>query len=145
MNSKRKEIRQKLKELLIAADTSAGRRVYSSKKTPIEHEDVPSICIYLPEENYTPHQRTGRGSASVRYRYDIEVTVEIYATESDFEALADTLDDDLQAVHDAILEDNTLGGLVNNIMPMSAATHMTTIASSPVGGIQAIYNLAYFD
>lgn len=143
MDSKRKEIRNKIKDILVNADTFARSNVHASKKTPIEFNDLPSICVYLSEEDYTSMQRTAR--RNVKYRYDIEVQVEIFDTKATDEALADGLDDDLKEVHDAILEDETLGGLVQAIMPNNAKFTIDRWGSAPVGAVQVVYNLAYFD
>ncbi len=55
MANKRKEIRQKLKELLLADNSFTGVTIFSSKQNNIVlNQQLPSITVFIDSEPATP-------------------------------------------------------------------------------------------
>lgn len=139
--SKRTIIRKKIKKLLTGA-TAAGDRVETNKQDPIwaEPGHLPAIRIYGTNELISE-----RISAPREYERGYNLAISILAIEEDGIDSEDILDLVDQQIRNVLLADNTLGGKVADIVPVSVNMDFGEEGEVENGMLTTIYNCTYGD
>ena len=109
-------IRKQVRDAVAAELAAAGLSVHPGRVWPVKRPSMPLVLVYVREEALEPVSMGGEDRLLQR-----EMTLRI-------EALAEsgrTVDDDLDAlaviIEQALANAHQLGGLVRDIMPMSAS------------------------
>jgi hypothetical protein len=115
----------------LATTTHIARRV------PLK--TLPAACLYIETENKTLHAM----SIPRRYRRELKITIELYTTAANPEALETALDNleaDLEA---AIANNETLNGLLHQSSPVSTEYTTDETSATPLGTALCTYSAVY--
>lgn len=87
---------------LIAAGTTAGSKVFSSKATPNMLTNLPSICVHTPAES---GEQVVSGQINPVFNKVFDLVIEVYVAGSN--TVADDMDALMQSVEAATYTDST--------------------------------------
>lgn len=136
------KIRQKIKELL-KDKTEAGRNVFISRTTNLDHEELPAILIYPNTERVDVFN-----SAPKDYKRTFACKIEIVgATASD-----DELDLQLETIAEQIeflievneTEDKYFGKLIDSLMLTGSQYTFTGEGQTPTGSLILDFDFVYY-
>ena len=134
----RKEIRDKITEILKDA-TDAEHRVFANRVRPLNSgSELPAILVYPKEEDYTVIDR-----ATNTKRRDLSVIVEITAAETTEDLLSDILDKISDKVEDLLDGSDKLGDLVHDIGIDTAEGALDHKGETPEGSWIITFNVTY--
>lgn len=137
MSKERKKIRHELVALL-KNKTLAGESVFGARSIPNWHEDLPAVMVYPVSEGVEKFT-----VAPWEYKRTTGFSVEVIATGSDDDILADTLDDIADQVERAIGLDDSLGGLVEMIEISSIDFDYDATGEQPIGSVTLVFTATY--
>lgn len=145
MSSTRKAIRAAV--AAAATDkTRAASRVFSNRTDPVMdkatdldngHEEFPLLLIYSSDETSEVFDESPR-----RYRRRLELKVE--GTTNVGDASDDELDDFAEEIENAVLVDDTLGGLANDVKLTGTKMVLADSGRKVIGGVTLTFEVEYF-
>lgn len=109
----RTQIRTALAAALVAANTDAGSRVFTSRLRKVEAADLPCLFLVTPEEPDT-RRAFANASAPSKLERDVVVVIEAVVKHADG---AETAVDDLLAQVEAALHANRSASTINGLIP----------------------------
>lgn len=133
---KRQQIREEVQAMLIAANTSAGANVYSNRVSAFWRSELPSISIFMRDEEATP-----RDLANKSYVRKASLSFEIHAEA--VESLDEQLDKIADEIEAAIVADQSLGGTVLGSTLLSTEIELAGEATTPIGVLTLTYQITY--
>lgn len=153
MASKRREIRNKFRDLLLGK-TDAGANVFSNRASATWSEELPIIAVYSRAESVEQ-----LNTAPLEYRRVIEMAVEIVAEGSETPgavmALEDTLDEIAEQVEKELSRDETIGETLNYFgkkVALVDALRLKTIefdfqgeGVKPTGSAIMLFDVTYYE
>ena len=136
MSHKRVAIRSAIKDILIAANTDAGTRVFSGRIDPGFKPELPAILIYSTEETVDREDITKVGLRLRTVQMVIKAAVAVSAKEE----AQDQLDDLAEQIEEAIDADELLNRTCETVW-----FDKTEFSLSPGDGenLLALVNLTY--
>lgn len=145
MSSERKAIRYAVKSALLNK-TAAADRVFANRTDPVMDqatdidagtEQFPLLLVFTRNERSEVFDESPR-----RYRRTAEVLVE--GTLNAGDQSDDALDDLAQEIENAVLVDDTLGGLVNDTKLTNTAMVLGSNGRKVIGGVTLTFEVEYF-
>lgn len=132
----RKQIRDKISQLLSSGVSLVSSRVYGSRVYPLTEAKLPAITVYTGGE---ASELNTMGLKTLSRTLSVSVDVYARATQ--------TLDDDLDAicvqVESAIASQYTLNGLSKNTVLSSTDIDFSGDAEQPVGVARLTFDVLY--
>lgn len=138
----RMDIRRKIVEILKGA-TAAEDRVFDTIPHPSQANEWPAIFVYPTAEDYTKLRVANPGVSGQVLRRDLDVAIDIVATDEDQAKLLDLLDTISEQVEDVIAASNDLGELVHDINVNNAKGVYTLEGPQPEGIWTINYAIVY--
>jgi hypothetical protein len=144
MTPPRQTIREHAR-LALLGRTRAADRISTNRKTPLiqcamergEEEQLPALLIYVGPERSEIFDESPR-----RYRRRAELTVEALAEVVD--NLDDEIDEFCQEVETALLRDDTLGGILNDLRLTGTNTAKVDTGAKLLGAAIITLEAEYF-
>lgn len=137
MTHYRKQIREKVKDILVAATTSAGDRIFSNLPLHSFAETYPLIRVWILEESSDELDMSGG-----KYRRSLQLIIE-----GRVRSTSDQLDDELDQlaieIETAMKADHTLGGLVAKSSLVRTEVALSAEGSPPPALIGLQYEVIY--
>ena len=143
-NHVRRQIRDAVEALLIAANTSAGSNVFQHRNLSLEDAKTPAINITTPNEN---SERLTMGGSSGTIERDLTLRVEGYfkssttGVQSAHQRVVNALDTLAVEIENALSADFQLGGLAKDSYLVS--TQISTDADGSVSNEVGVITLEY--
>lgn len=142
----RKLIRKAAMGMLVGK-TVAGTNVASSRPNPLSQrpsahggkEELPAIIIYTRSTKSEVFDESPR-----RYRHEAELVVECACEIKADEELDDQLDDFEQEVVDALLADDSLGGLTDDLLLTGSTNTIADAGEKLLGAVIITFQAVYF-
>lgn len=132
---KRHAIREALR-IMLDGQTQAGANVYSNRVTAFWREELPSVSIYMRDEEST--QRSLSGRSTIR---KATLAVEIHAeAKEDLDQVLDEMADEVEGVID---EDPSLSGTVQGCTLQNTEIELSGDATTPIGVLSLTYQITY--
>ena len=130
-------IREAVVAALVAANTSAGARVYSSRKPPFKRADIPAIAVYTLSETSDDRQ-----SAPREYKRKAKLAVEgaVQVGENVDDAL-DALRLEVETVMDP---DPTFGDVCSDSRLTGTELELAEQGDQMVGLLRMTYEVTYY-
>jgi hypothetical protein len=142
-------IRHAVRDLLIAAATVAGSRVFATRAIPLRENQLPAICIYTLTETVDAQESITAPRVLTR---DLSVVIEGWAAPGDnvddsMDALALEIENAMHAdpylgdvVADSMLDDTTMevleeGARIMGLVTLTYAATYRTFAPEPDAGL----------
>ena len=113
MASKREQILERIKTVVLPGTVQVGTRIYRSRAQAYSKSEAPAISISPGEDNPANAPRT-IGASLGRLDQVLPVLIEIYVRGDVPDQLADPIGVD---VHARMMADRTLGGLAHDVQP----------------------------
>lgn len=147
MAHQRKLIRKKFKDVLTAANTAAGVRVYASRTVAWRPRDLPAIAVYTMSESVDPES----ANTSPRYlQRNVQIAVEaaVMGGTGDNQPVGttdidDKMDDLAEEIERAINADETLGGLLGDCILTQTDVEMYEENEKHIGVIRLTWSGRY--
>ncbi|MCB2199656.1 hypothetical protein KQI63_09640 [bacterium] len=146
-SSKRKAIRRKVLEVLRAAD-GLPKRIYGGRLSPTWYQHLPCCLVRIHTDDVGTIRR-GPDTYEMNGRLEL-VFIDFDRTPDDdgqYDDLANDLDDYAASARVALLEDETLGGVVTDLVPAGSEelNDQTDLGEGlvAVGGLVARYQIEY--
>ena len=117
----------------LAGTTNVGTRIYRSKVTAFNRDEVPALLISWDADN--PVQTTSL--PKLDWTLDIAIAVIVRGDKPD--ELADPI---VESVHSKLMADLTLGGVATNIIP-SNTNNEAVDSDQPAGIVTLNYQIKY--
>lgn len=136
MTHQRKSIRDAIVALLTDA-TTAGASVYSSRVRAIDETDLPMILVYANTETASIYQEAPRELERV-----LSVDVKIVAKADD--DLDDALDAIADEVENVLMQDDSLGGLCDQMLLKNTELTLTPEGDTLLGSCVLTYEVNYY-
>lgn len=142
----RKLIREAAKAMLVNK-TIANANVASSRPNPLSQnpsahggtEELPAIIIYTRSTKSEVFDESPR-----RYRHEAELAVECALEIKSGEELDDQLDNFEQEVVDALLADDSLGGIAEDLMLTGSTNTIADAGEKLLGAVIITFQAVYF-
>lgn len=120
--------------------TTTGSNVFTHRVYPVQEEVLPAIIVYTSNESATRSTIGGFGNiASVSRVLSVSVEVYVKATSN----VVTTLDTIATEIEIALGDDETLGGLSEDIQLANTAIEITADGDKPVGVLRMDYEVVY--
>lgn len=132
---KRQLIREAIKDILID-NTTAGSNVYTNRVSAFWKEELPSISIFMRDEELTPRNTQGK-----TYIRKATITIQIIAEAN--EALDNSLDAMADQVEALILADESLQGNVSGLVFQSSEFEIAGDAAKDIGALTLTMQVTY--
>lgn len=145
--NRRNQIRDAIKSLLLN-QTSCGERIYTQRAQPSWEITYPAIFIFARSESAQPMSRNDedeQGITKVAYLRNLEVAVEIRVKMLDDGNIDDALDDIAGEVERRVLENDTLGQVVNAMIYTGCSIEVDVGGEKPIGLVTMVYDVSYSD
>lgn len=136
MTSQRAVIRQRVMELLFDK-TEALDRVFPNRARQLWPEELPAILVYTRSENVTEFDHAPRS-----LKRDLRLAVEVVAKAD--EQLDDQLDEIARQVEDALLGEDTLGGVCSDCLLSDVELALTGEGETLWGTLLMTFQITYF-
>lgn len=136
MSAQRKRIRQAIVAALLNK-TDAGANVFASRARKVFAHELPAILVYAREESAEVFNDSPR-----ELRRVLSVGIEIAAAAND--ALDDTLDDIAEQVEATLRENQTLGGIVSDLVLTRAEIQFSGDGEKVHGACVLTYDATYY-
>lgn len=142
----RKLIREAAKAMLVGK-TVAGANVASSRPNPLSQrpsahggkEELPAIIIYTRSTKSEVFDESPR-----RYRHEAELAIECACEILPDQDLDDQLDDFEQQAIDALLVDDSLGGLTEDLLLTGSTNTIADAGEKLLGAVIITFQAVYF-
>lgn len=142
----RRLIREAAKAMLVSK-TIAGLNVASSRPNPLSQrpsahgglEELPAVIIYTRSTKSEVFDESPR-----RYRHEAELAVECAMEIDPDQELDDQLDDFEQQVVDALLIDDTLGGIAEDLKLTGSTNTIDGTGEKLLGAVIITFQAVYF-
>lgn len=143
----RKVIRDAAKAALVAANTRAGTRVESNRPNPLSQrpspeggvQELPAIIIYTRSTKSSVYDESPR-----RYRHEAELAVECALEILPDQDIDTTLDEFEQEIVEALLRDETLGGVADDMTLQSSANTFDESGAKLLGAVIITFTAVYY-
>lgn len=137
MAHERKLIRKAVIAQLVAAGTSAGARVHSSRMSPVDDQQLPAINVFVEDEEVTNGESAPREIKRV-------CSIAIMAWARAAADLDDVLDDLAEEIETAMDGDRYFTSTAGGSVLASTEVGLKTDGNRPMGVIQLTYSVTYF-
>ena len=135
----RKLIRDEIKTQLTGLSTT-GANVFSHRVYPVQEGVLPAIIVYTSSESANRSTIGGFGNiASISRVLSVSVEAYVKATAN----VVDTIDTIAEEVEVALGDDETLGGLSEDIQLVNTSIEITADGDQPVGVLKMDYEVVY--
>lgn len=142
----RQLIREAAKTMLVGK-TIAGQNVASSRPNPLSQapsahggtDELPAVIIYTRTTKSEVFDESPR-----RYRHEAELVVECALEIQPGEELDDQLDGIEQQVVDALLADDSLGGIAEDLMLTGSTNTIADAGEKLLGAVIITFQAVYF-
>lgn len=138
MAHRRQLIRKAIQAALLAADTSADTRVYTTRKVPYKRLELPSIAIYSLKEPVDPDSKNTAPRVLTR---DLAVAIEAVVKEG--ENVDDAMDDIALEIEQAMHIDPTFGDVCCDSLLSDTELELAEVGDQPVGRVTLLYTVTY--
>lgn len=144
----RKLIRDAAKAALVVANTRAGTRVESNRPNPLSQrpspdggnaQELPALLVYTRSTKSEVFDESPR-----RYRNRAELVVEGVLEIQAGQEIDDELDAFELEITNAMLRDETLGGLANDLTQQSSSTGTDDTGAKLLGAVIITFEAEYF-
>lgn len=139
MAHQRQVIRQAVKDRLVAANTAAQDRVFTTREVPWKRIELPGIAVYAVEETVEDHRTLPRELART-------LTLAIVGVTSLTEDVDNALDDLAEQIETAIHADPSFGLEADGVDAFLASTQIEVVEEQgrPMGAVRLTYAVRYF-
>ena len=126
MSHVRKQIRDRISEILASGVTLVSGRVYPSRIYPLSEDNLPCVAVYTSSEE-----------SGLRTMGTVTIERQLLTSVDAVVRVSDSFDDDVDAlcvqIEEAIAADFTLSGLVKDIVLSSTEIDFDSDAERPIG------------
>lgn len=137
MSSARKEIRNRVIELLSAANIVPTGRLFRNRMRSLETAELPAMLVYTFDEPVVKHAESPK-----EYERRLSLSVEIVGTAS--EDLDDLLDDLADRVEKVINDNYDLGGLCRDIDLSNTESQYSDEGHKAAGAVRMTFIVTYY-
>lgn len=134
----RKLIRQTVKDIIANGNTLAGKNVFTNKKIHIDSDCLPQIVIHTESENVELLDQ-----APKRYKRDLTLTIEIFASAISEDKLQDDLDQMAWQIENLLADDDDWNGTVNKADLTAVRLEFQETGTNPIGACILTYTAQY--
>lgn len=135
----RQIIREAIRDALVAANTSAGSRVYETRVVPWHRVELPAIAVYTLNETVAPESKT-TGPRVLQRLSHLEVVAAVEASAN----VDDALDAIALEIERAMHADETFGGACGRSILTSSELAVEVEGQKPLGFLSLIYEVTYY-
>lgn len=136
----RKVIRHAVVDLLTAASTAAGARVFATRVEPIKRTALPTISVYTLGEPVRP----GADQTAPReLTRDVKVEIAGWVAHSDSLSVDDAMDDLAEQIEAAMDADPYLGGAAGDSVLESTEIEVRDDGERLIGIVALTYSVTY--
>ena len=135
----RTDIRAALKTICGAIDGISSESVLLGRRRAVPPHKLPVLCIYTESER----KQLSVINSPLEFDRTLEVMFEIHAQGNTVEALEDQFDDLCEKLEAALLADESLGGLVREIVPVMDEYEFEEDSKNTGGVASCRYSIIY--
>lgn len=139
MSHARQLIRKAVQAALIAENTAAGTRVFSTRMVPWETTDLPAVAIYTLNE---PIDAESRNNSPRKLWRNLELKIEAQVIAD--ANVEDVIDDLAVQLERAMNRDYTFGQTASDSILTNTEVNVEVIGERPVGVLELTYDVVYY-